>query len=220
MKKLYHRHHWTHSKWTWTTAEATQTDGSFTVMFWLLTYWGWASPNFWWGLDLVSYLVSYVGAIGPKVGVRLSAMTPLAPWLPDPWNMIRPIIALFIISEGYAHDCIAKARFPLPELTARVNGPSWPGDRFPLPVNTGRVDGCAFPLAVLTGRQHGPSTRLVETGLNLCTGTTLVWARNSFCISADTTDSGYTVTWMMNAVCNLVETRAWEEKNTFSIAVT
>jgi len=37
-----------------------------------------------------------------------------------------------------------KARFPLPELTARVNG-----DRFPLPVNTGRVDGRAFPLAEL-----------------------------------------------------------------------
>jgi len=39
------------------------------------------------------------------------------------------------------------------------------GDRFPLPVNTGRVDGCAFPLAELTGRQLGPSTRVVETGL-------------------------------------------------------
>jgi len=40
------------------------------------------------------------------------------------------------------------------------------GDRFPLPVNTGRVDGRAFPLAELTGRQLGPSTRVVETGLN------------------------------------------------------
>jgi len=50
-----------------------------------------------------------------------------------------------------------KARFSLPELT---------GDRFPLPVNTGRVDGRTFPLAELTGRQHGPSTRLVETELN------------------------------------------------------
>ena len=28
-----------------------------------------------------------------------------------------------------------------------------------------RVDGRVFPLAELTGRQHGPSTRLVETGL-------------------------------------------------------
>jgi len=49
--------------------------------------------------------------------------------------------------------------------------PSWrpelTGDRFPLPVNTGCVDGCTFSLAELTGRQHGPSTRLVETGLNL-----------------------------------------------------
>ena len=49
-----------------------------------------------------------------------------------------------------------EARFPLPELT---------GDRFPLPVNTGRVDRRAFPLAELTGRVEGPSTRLVETGL-------------------------------------------------------
>jgi len=32
-----------------------------------------------------------------------------------------------------------------------------------LPVNTGRVARRAFPLAELTGRQHGPSTRLVET---------------------------------------------------------
>ena len=37
------------------------------------------------------------------------------------------------------------------------------GDRFPLPVNTGRVDGRAFPLAEWTARQHGLSTRLVET---------------------------------------------------------
>ena len=45
-----------------------------------------------------------------------------------------------------------------PVLTARV-------DVSPLPVNTGRVDWRAFPLAELTGRQHGPSTRVVETGL-------------------------------------------------------
>ena len=47
--------------------------------------------------------------------------------------------------------------------------PSWrpelTGDRFPLPVNMGRVDGRAFPLAELTGRQHGhPSTRAVNSG--------------------------------------------------------
>ena len=43
-----------------------------------------------------------------------------------------------------------KAQFPLPELTARVNGPSW------------RVTGFHYPStrAVLTGCQHGPSTRL------------------------------------------------------------
>ena len=45
--------------------------------------------------------------------------------------------------------------------------------RFPLPFNTGRVDGRAFPLAESTGRQHGPSTRLVETGLDASTVNTL-----------------------------------------------
>jgi len=43
-----------------------------------------------------------------------------------------------------------KTRFPLPELTARVDG-----DRFPLPVNAGRVDGRAFPLAMLMACQLG-----------------------------------------------------------------
>ena len=43
-------------------------------------------------------------------------------------------------------DILNKARFPLPELTARVDG--WP-------VSISRVDGRAFPLAELTGRQHG-----------------------------------------------------------------
>jgi len=50
---------------------------------------------------------------------------------------------------------LTKARFPLPELT---------GDRFPLPINTGRVDWRVFPLAELTGRQHGPCWRVMETG--------------------------------------------------------
>jgi len=31
-------------------------------------------------------------------------------------------------------------------------------------VNTGRVDGRAFPLAELTARQHGPCSRVMETG--------------------------------------------------------
>jgi len=58
-----------------------------------------------------------------------------------------------------------KARFPLPELTARVE---LTGDRFPLPVNTGRVDGRAFPLAeLLTGRVGHPSTRAVNSGRQL-----------------------------------------------------
>jgi len=53
------------------------------------------------------------------------------------------------VQLGYMNDgksrqlSLAKARFPLPELT---------GDRFPLPVNTGRVDGRAFPLAELMGQ--------------------------------------------------------------------
>jgi len=53
-----------------------------------------------------------------------------------------------------------KARFPLPELTARVNGPNWRVTGFhypsitrfplpPLPVLTG----ARFPLAELTARQ-------------------------------------------------------------------
>ena len=46
--------------------------------------------------------------------------------------------------------------------------PSWwpelTGDRFPLPVNTGRVDRSAFPLAKLTARVDGPSTRAVNSG--------------------------------------------------------
>jgi len=49
-----------------------------------------------------------------------------------------------------------------PELTAWVDG--WPVS---ITVNTGRVDGNAFPLAELTGPcQLGPSTWVVETGLN------------------------------------------------------
>jgi len=35
-------------------------------------------------------------------------------------------------------SCTVKTRFPLPELTARVDGSPV---NFPLPVNTGRVDG-------------------------------------------------------------------------------
>ena len=42
-----------------------------------------------------------------------------------------------------------KGRFPLPEFTARVHGPSW------RPVNSG---------AFFDTRQLGPSTRVVETG--------------------------------------------------------
>jgi len=71
----------------------------------------------------------------------------------------------------------AKVRFPLPELTARVDG--WP-------VSITRQYGCAFPLAELTGCQHGPSTRLLETRARrhgLCwrvieTGHPSTWAVN------------------------------------------
>jgi len=56
-----------------------------------------------------------------------------------------------------------KARFPLPEFTARVHGPSW------RPVNSGtffdtRVDGPSWRVSN-TGRQLGPWTLVVETGL-------------------------------------------------------
>jgi len=67
-------------------------------------------------------------------------------------------LKLEIITAGdkYSYLNRPKARFPPPELTARVR-PELTGDRFPLPVNTGRVDGRAFPLAELRGRQLGYS---------------------------------------------------------------
>jgi len=46
---------------------------------------------------------------------------------------------------------VAKARFPLPELTARVNGPSW-------------RDGPSTQLVETHARQHGPCWRVMETG--------------------------------------------------------
>jgi len=48
------------------------------------------------------------------------------------------------VTETFLRNQLRKARFPLTELTDRADG-------FPLPVNT--------------GRQHGTSTRVVETGL-------------------------------------------------------
>ena len=88
----------------------------------------------------------------------------LAAW----WYIVKKVWALFILHwisiklfKVVTVLCLTKARFPLPELMARVNGPSWQVTGFHYP---GRVDGRAFPLAELTGRQHdGPSTRLVET---------------------------------------------------------
>ena len=55
--------------------------------------------------------------------------------------------------------CCTKARFPLPELTARVDG--WP-------VSITRQHGpCWLVMETkLVTRQLGPSTRVVETGLN------------------------------------------------------
>ena len=62
-----------------------------------------------------------------------------------------------------AQNVLTKARFPLPELTAGVNGPSWRVTGFITRqvVNTGSVDG----RAVSTSWVDGPSTQLVETGL-------------------------------------------------------
>ena len=63
----------------------------------------------------------------------------------------------------------AKARFPLPEFTARVYGP-WSRVRFLTPELMARVDGCQkthqSSRAVNSVRELGPSTRVVETGLN------------------------------------------------------
>ena len=71
--------------------------------------------------------------------------------------------------DGRKHLLIRQLNQQLsPVSTTRVDGPRYrpelTGDRFPLPVKTGRVDGRAFPLAELTGRQHGPCWRVMETG--------------------------------------------------------
>jgi len=50
-----------------------------------------------------------------------------------------------------------KARFPLPELTARVNGPSWRVTGFHYPSTRAVLTGARFPLALL-------STRPVNSG--------------------------------------------------------
>ena len=77
------------------------------------------------------------------------------------------VTALLLCRKPRVNPVAAKARFPLPELTARVrpNGPSWrvTGFHYPStravfygrPVSTSRVDGV----------ETGPSTRVVETGL-------------------------------------------------------
>jgi len=64
------------------------------------------------------------------------------------------------VVAGYTWHITCKARFPLPESTARV-------DRWPVSITRQHgPDGRAFPLAELTGRQElGPLTRVVETGL-------------------------------------------------------
>ena len=55
------------------------------------------------------------------------------------FNALEGNYALCLLGKPqilFSAACYAKARFPLPELTAKLTG-----DRFPLPVNTGRVDG-------------------------------------------------------------------------------
>ena len=91
--------------------------------------------------------------------------------------------------EAPASISVTKGRFPLPEFTARVHGPSWrpensirwrpctrpvyTGVRFPLPEFTARVDGCQkmhpSSRAVNSARELGPWTRVVETDLNWLT---------------------------------------------------
>jgi len=76
---------------------------------------------------------------------------------------VRPVFFLKLVFLVLTQSCIkkarwylcSKARFPLPELTARVNGQSW------------RVTGFHYPSTrISTSRVDGPSTRVVETGLN------------------------------------------------------
>jgi len=53
----------------------------------------------------------------------------------------------------------AHCRLLSPVSTTRVNGPSWRVTRFHYPSTRAVLTG--FPLAELTGRQHGPSTKEV-----------------------------------------------------------
>ena len=79
---------------------------------------------------------------------------------------LRRAVTAYSLDQSYRYMVTANAMTVKPGFHYPSWRPELTGDRFPLPVNTGRVDGRAFPLAELTGRQHGPSTRVVETGLN------------------------------------------------------
>jgi len=62
-----------------------------------------------------------------------------------------------------------KAQFPLPDLTVRVNGPSWRVTGFHYPSTRPVLTGNGNRSPVNSSRLLGLSTRVVETGLNFST---------------------------------------------------
>ena len=96
---------------------------------------------------------------------KKTTQTPPVMWLRrDNWYIISSLEVRLLQLWYVERPNPSKARFPLPELTARVNGPSWrvmeTGNRFPLSVNTGRQLGEWKPVT----RQLGPLTRAVNSG--------------------------------------------------------
>ena len=71
---------------------------------------------------------------------------------------------LYFASPACANNALSKARFPLPELTARVNGPSWRVTGFDYPSTRAVLTGTRFPLAEMTARVDDPCWWVVETG--------------------------------------------------------
>ena len=67
-----------------------------------------------------------------------------------PYSVFTVFILCFVFYSS-THGT-RKARFPLPELTARVNGPSWRVTGFHYPSTRAVLTGARFPLAELTGR--------------------------------------------------------------------
>ena len=88
--------------------------------------------------------------------VGQSVQTWFSEW---PWEILP--ITLF---WGFKFTCWA--RFPLPELTARVNGPSWRVTGFHYPSTRAVLTGDRFPLAALTRAVNsGSGNRALGLGL-------------------------------------------------------